>query len=163
MFDTLRIQDDDVRDWFARVLQAKTRDRQKVRKERIADLNRQVTSLRNQQDELLNLRLLKEIEEKTFARKNTELRDRLSKLRLEVEACDRGRLENSDVAVKAFELSQTLTQKWLTADTRAKRQLLEIVCLNFSLDDVTLVPVMRKPFDILAEERFVPSSRGDWI
>jgi hypothetical protein len=38
MFDALRIQDDDIRDWFARVLQAKTRDRQKVRKERIAEL-----------------------------------------------------------------------------------------------------------------------------
>jgi hypothetical protein len=84
-------------------------------------------------------------------------------LRLEVDACDRGRLENGDVAVKAFELSQTLKDKWLTADTRAKRQLLEIVCLNFLLDDVTLVPTMRKPFDILAEERFVPSSRGNWI
>jgi hypothetical protein len=33
----------------------------------------------------------------------------------------------------------------------SKRRLLEIVCLNCRLDDVTLVPTMRKPFDVLAE------------
>ena len=53
--------------------------------------------------------------------------------------------------MKAFELSQTLKEKWVKADIRAKRRLLEIVCLNFSLDGVSLVPTIRKPFQILLE------------
>ena len=32
-----------------------------------------------------------------------------------------------------------------------KRHILEIVRLNFTLQDVTLVPTIRKPFDVLAE------------
>jgi hypothetical protein len=35
--------------------------------------------------------------------------------------------------------------------------------LNFSLDDVSLVPIWRKPFDILAKGLFVQSSRGERI
>ena len=51
----------------------------------------------------------------------------------------------------------------VTVDYAAKRRILEIVCLNFRLDDVTLVPEIRKPFDILAEGPSVQLSRGDWI
>jgi hypothetical protein len=50
-----------------------------------------------------------------------------------------------------FELSQTLRQNWLTADYSEKRRILEIIWLNCRLDGATLVPTMRKPFDVLAE------------
>lgn len=65
------------------------------------------------------------------------------------------------MAVKVFELSQALTSKWLAADIAEKRLLLEIICLNWTLDGVTLVPQMRKPFDLLVEGLLVSSSRGD--
>src|SRR5206468_678693 len=100
--------------------------------ERVAELNRQLSVLRNQQDRLLNLRLLDEIDESTFVAKNTEMRDRIAALNLQIQSCDQNRAENGEIAVKAFELSQTLTERWVTADHRAKRQLLQIVCLNFS-------------------------------
>ncbi len=112
---------------------------------------------------MLNLRLLEEIEADTFAAKNTELRDKVAQLTLQLESADRGRAENAEMATRAFELSQSLTDKWVTADHGAKRHILEIVCLNFRLDDVTLVPTMRKPFDVLAEGLVSQSSRGDWI
>lgn len=119
--------------------------------------------VRNQEDQLFNLRLMDEIEEQTFARKGRELRDRLAQLNLQIDACDRSRAEHAEIAVKAFELSQTLKDKWLNADYRAKHQLLVIVCLNFSLDGVTLVPEMRKPFDVLAEGLVSENSRDDRI
>ena len=37
------------------------------------------------------------------------------------------------------------TQWWLTADIAEKLQLLEIICLNSTLDGVKIVPEMRKP------------------
>ena len=163
LFAKIRIEDENVRDWFVRVLHARSRDRQQAAQERTGDLQRRLTSIRNQQDRLLNLRLLEEIDSDTFAAKQTELRDRASRLELQLEAIDRGRHENADIAVQAFELSQHLTEKWVTADYAAKRQILEIVCLNFSLDDVTLVPAIRKPFDVLVEGLSVQSGRGDRI
>lgn len=80
---------------------------------------------------------------------------------LHLEKASRGRYEIIDIAVKAFELSQELRSKWLTADYAAKRRILEIICLNFSLEGVTLVPTMRKPFDMLAEGLDLKNSRGD--
>ena len=44
-----------------------------------------------------------------------------------------------------------------------KRQILGMLCLNFSLDGATLVPTMRSPFDLMIEGQLVPSSRGDRI
>ena len=163
LFERIRIQDEMVRDWFGRVLRAKARENRETSQERIADLNRQLTSLRKQQDRLLNLRLLEEIDESTFAAKNRELRDRITQLDVQIEGCDRNRADQPELATKVFELSQTLTQKRLTADVQAKRQLLEITCLNFSLEGENLAIQVRKSFDVLAEGLFVPSSRGDRI
>jgi hypothetical protein len=44
----------------------------------------------------------------------------------------------------------------------ANRRLLEIVCLNCTLDGATLVRELRKPFDVLAEGLLSEKSRGDW-
>ena len=109
------------------------------------------------------LRINDEVDAELFGRKQLELRDREAMLKLRMEALDRSHHEQADLAVKVFELSQTLTEKWLTADYTEKRRILEIVCLNFRLDDATLVPEIRKPFDVLIEGLSVPSSRGDRI
>jgi hypothetical protein len=63
-------------------------------------------------------------------------------------------------ATKAFELSQRLSEKWLTADSFAKRGLLEMICLNFRLDGVSLGFEMRKPFDLLAEGLVLEKQSG---
>ena len=159
IFDKMRIESDDVREWFARQLRSQTVNDQKVRREQRAELNRQLSLVVQQQDQLVNMRLNEEINPSTYATKATELRDREAKLKLPLDACDLGRHENADIAVKAFELSQNLRAKWLTADYAVKRRYFEIVFLNFVLDDVTLVPETRKPFDVLAEELLVSSSR----
>ena len=140
LFAKLRIEDAEVRDWVLRVLRARTREEQDYTREQRAELHRQLTVIQGQTDQLLNLRLLEEIDADTFAAKGTELRDRAARLKLQAEVLDRGHDENADIAIKAFELSQSLMSKWLTADYAAKRQILEIVCLNWRLDDVTLCP-----------------------
>jgi site-specific DNA recombinase len=50
-----------------------------------------------------------------------------------------------------------------SADDDAKRRLLEIVCLNCTLDGATLVRELRKPFDVLAEGLLSEKSRGGGI
>jgi site-specific DNA recombinase len=64
------------------------------------------------------------------------------------------------LAIKVFELSQALEAKWVTVDYAAKRQMLEIVFLNFTLDDLRLCYQMAKPFDALAKGLLVPSNRN---
>lgn len=161
LFDRFRIKDDGVREWFGQVIKARSAHRQESSQQQSTELKRQLTSLRNKQDRLLNLRLDDEIDEPTYASKSRELRDRIANLESQLASTEQPTSEYSQLAEKAFELSQTLQEKWLTADLQQKRQLLDITCLNFSLDDVTLVPEIRKPFDVLAERQLVLSSRGD--
>jgi len=154
-------QPEPVREWFQKMLRLWINDQQRASRSTADDIQRELTGLRDQQDRLLNLRLMNEIEAETFARKNTELRDRIAGLTLQLESAHRGRDELADLAQKVFELSQSLREKWLTSDYSEKRQILEMVCLNFCLDGASLVPLMRKPFDMLVEGLAVSSSRGD--
>jgi site-specific DNA recombinase len=105
-----------------------------------AELTRQETLIVAQQDRLLNLRLAEDIDQETFARKHTEMPDRLASIKLQLDVLDRSHDETAELAAKVFELSQTLRSQWLTADYSAKRRILEIVFLNCRLEDVTLVP-----------------------
>ena len=127
------------------------------------DIQHQLSSLRGQQDKLLNLHLMGKIDVEGFSAKDVEIRDRIAMYTLRLESADRGRDEHVDLAKKAFELSQSLPARWVSADYTAKRQLLKMVCLNFSLDGVRLVPAWRKPFNMLIEGLLVPSDRGDRI
>ena len=79
-----------------------------------------------------------DVDQETFARKGTEIRDRLASIKLQLDALDRSHDETAELASKVFVLLQTLRQQWLTADYGAKRRILEIVCLNCRLDDATL-------------------------
>jgi hypothetical protein len=163
VFDKMRVEDEGVRDWFRMVLASQTRDAQADARAQRAELQRQQTLIVAQQDRLLNLRLADDIDQDTFARKSTEFRDRLASIKLQLDTIDRSHDETAELASKVFELSQTLRQQWLTADYDAKRRILEIVCLNCKLDGATLVPEMRKPFDVLVEGLISKNSRGDWI
>jgi site-specific DNA recombinase len=150
-FKGLRIADEKVREWFRHVLKARMQEAQKGKAEQTTNLQRQITSLHAQQDRLLNLRLLDQIDEQTFAAKSMEFRDRLTQLEIQIHDAGQGSDRRDQEAIEAFELSQVLVGKWLTADFQKKRQLLETVCLNFTLRDVTLEITMRKPFDFLIE------------
>lgn len=69
----------------------------------------------------------------------------------------------SDLAAKVSELSQVLSEKWLSAGYATKCRILEILYLNSRIDGVTVCPTMRKPFDALAEGLISKNSRGDRI
>jgi len=78
--------------------------------------------------------MLEEISTDTFASKSRDLRDREAELKLEIDVADRSRHETINIAVKAFELLQSLRKKWFNADYAAKRRILEIIGLNWTLD-----------------------------
>ncbi len=162
LFNRIR-QPDAVRDWFVgRLRDWATRQQQSSRQD-MNRIERELTLAREQQDRLLNLRLLEVIDAGTFAAKNTELRDRIASLSIQREAADRGREEHADLAIKTFELSQGLQEKWFGSDVLEKRNLLEKIQLNFTLQGAKLVPTMHKPFALLAEGLLVSSNRGDKI
>ena len=163
LFDRIRIRDDRVRNWFGRTIEQRTQARQTDAARQTAEIRRQMTLLTKQQERLLNLRLLNEIDSDTFAAKNTELRDQRARLEFSLEQCGRNDAERDRIATRLFELSQTLENRWVSAGIGVKRQLLDIVCLNFSLEGKNLVPAVRKLFSVLTEDLESAESRGDRI
>ena len=162
LFDRIRLPDD-LRHWFQQSLLAWSKQQRNETEETAKDLQRQIAQVKQSRDRLLNLRIMEEITTDTYAAKDTELRDRLANLELQVQAQGRGRDEHADLAIKVFELSQSLKDKWFTAESQEKRQLLEIVCLNLTLKEENVVFSMRKPFDVLTSGLIPPDNRGDRI
>ena len=120
IFDRMRIADESVREWFRQVLRSQTADAQADSRAQRSELKRQESLLVGQQDRLLNLRIDDQIDQETFAAKQMELRNRIAKLKLQLEVLDRSHDETADLAVKVFELSQTLRQQWLIVGLRGE-------------------------------------------
>lgn len=150
LFDTLRVDDAEVRAWIVEALQARTRKTQERSARHLDRLNTRLTRVRGMRDELLNGRLAREFDEETFARKDTELRDEEARLKAQIDSIDVHRTDETNLIVGTFELSQHLREQWLGTDPAAKRRILRILGLNWTLEGRTLVPKLRKPFDVLA-------------
>ena len=84
------------------VLASQTRDAQADSRAQRAELTRQETLLIQQQDRLLNMRLTDDIDQELFAKKHTELRDRLASIKLQLDVLDRSHDETAELAAKVF-------------------------------------------------------------
>lgn len=97
----------------------------------------------------------------THTKKHADLKREEAHTELLIQAHGRQQSEHADLAIRTFELSQTLMEEWVSADIAEKRTILEIICSNWTLDVVTPVPTMRKPFDVLAEGLISKAGRPD--
>lgn len=109
----------------------------------------------------MNLRLLEQVDEQTFAAKNTELRDQAAELSNQLQSAGGRDHNHANLAVKAFELSQSLKDNWVKSKLTTRRQLLQIIGLNWQLDGVTLIPTIRNPFNLSIEGLVLNNSRGE--
>ena len=151
-------QPEPIRDWFRKALRARATHDHEQSRARARDIERQLDEVRRQQERLLNLHLSGSIDEQAFGAKNTELRDRVAALTLQLESTDRQQDERADLALRVFELSQDLRRKWVTADYPEKRRILNLVCLNLVLSGSALGISTRKPFNCLVEGLSVSNS-----
>ena len=151
LFAEMKVAEPEVRDWFVDVLKEKVGIVQQQETARLDEIRRTTIKLEGKKRRLLSMRLNEEIDSETYASEDRQMRDQLAELRLRLEAEHTASADDGTMAVKCFELSQALTERWLTADVRAKRQILEIVGSNYRMEGTTLVVTKRKPFDLLAE------------
>lgn len=160
IFRSLKIGDKQEREWWREAIKGFAGQSNADTAAQRAELVRLQTLYIKQKERLLALRLDDEIEPADYARKNTELRDRLEDVKLQMDALDRGQDANDELALKVFELSQSLENKWFTSSSSAKREILNLVCLNYKLEGVSLVSEMNKAFDLLAKGLISPEYRG---
>ena len=69
----------------------------------------------------------------------------------------------AETALQLFDWSQQAADLWRGSNNAVRREILDAVCLNRTLSDVSLVTEKRKPFDVLAKRPDLKNSRGDTI
>ena len=79
-------------------------------------------------------------------------------IRVQLESTDRDDREVADLAIKAFELSQSVKNRWKNADFATKRTILEIMSETARLNSEKLEIRLRKPFDSLLHSKPVSIS-----
>ena len=90
IFDRMRIESDDVREWFAAQLRVRTQYEQDDARLKAKEMLRQLSLLRQHKNQLLNMRLNEEIDADGYAAKATEHRDREANFKLKLNACAQG-------------------------------------------------------------------------
>ena len=151
LFDRLRIEDKKVIQWMQRVIRAKMKSEVAENSAQLREIHAQMQRIDKDRDELLTLRMHREIEADTYAKKGGELQKLMTSLKARQDGQEQQKTEIGDTAMKVFELSQCLKSKWVSADIEEKRLILEILCLNLTLRNASLDISMRKPFDSIVE------------
>jgi len=150
VFADLRIDDPAIRQWFTDVIRTTAHHGQRDNDARKTDLLRQQQQVDLKLKTLLDLRMENEIGADEYAAKRAELRERQSAIRLQLEVSDLDAEQIADRALAAFELSQSLVQRWVKADYTAKRTILEIMVKSALLNSENIEISLKKPFDVLS-------------
>jgi len=159
----MRMATPEVAEWFRTELSAAVTDLTVYRRRQATSLAKRKTELANMQDRLLNTYLTGTIEEVVYKAKSDELKSEVAKTD---EALDRlGDVDpaRGELAVTLFDWTQRAADVWRGSNNAVRREILDAVCLNRSLDDVNLVLQKRKPFDEFAEGPVLKKSRDDRI
>lgn len=148
--------------WFRRTVSSAFEDVGQIEAQKRKNLAKRKTELANMQDRLLNTYLAGTIDEATFNAKSAELRREAEEVERQL---DEAHFDpaNGDLALRVFDFSQNLVDLWRGSNFAVRRDILNCVSLNRSLDDVSLRLVKRRPFDYLAERPFLKIGRGDRI
>ena len=68
-----------------------------------------------------------------------------------------------ELATNLFDWTQKAADVWRGSNNAVRRRILDSICLNRTVSDVTLVLEKRKPFGDFAERPLLKNSRGDRI
>ena len=157
---SLKMPSQEVADWFRASIEAAFADVEGTKRRQKQALAKRKTELANMQDRLLNGFLAGAIEEPVFETKRRELNRQQTDVE---EALEQAKTCDPEAAVRAlalFDFSQNLVDLWHGSNSEAKREILECVSLNRTVDALTLCVPKRKPFDFLAERPFLRIGGG---
>ena len=126
---------------------------------RLTALARRKSELATMQDRLLNAYLANTIDEATYNAKSAELKSETLKAEEEIEKLNDVQSLDADLGLRLFDWSQNVAESWLGSNNCQEREILDLLCLNRAMSDVSLLLAKRKPFDFLSERLKCQSSR----
>jgi DNA invertase Pin-like site-specific DNA recombinase len=146
-------------DWLKEALIKRHKNRDSDKEKQIIALKKQHNRINNRLDRLYNDKLDGIITEDCWKQKDAEFRQ--EKVNLE---CSLSRFQNFngnyfEDGLRIFELSQHLYPLYVSTDFEKKAKIVKILTSNCSINDLTLYPTYRKPFDTMVKWLSCP----DWL
>ncbi len=153
----------EIAQWFRAGIRSAFADVGELQRQKKQALAKRRTELVGMQDRLLNGYLAGAVEQAVFQAKAADLKREIAQAE---ESLERATLCDPDAPARAlalFDFSQKLVEVWHRSNSEDKRQIVDCVSLNRTVDDVTLVLAKRSPFDWIAERPFLKNGRGGGI
>lgn len=149
--------------WFRTELSSAVTDLTSYRRQQATSLTKRKSELAAMQDRLLNTYLSGSVDESVYKSKTNELKAESADV--DESLAEMGDVDQSrgELAVTLFDWTQKVAEVWRGSNNSVRRQILDSICLNRTLSDVTLVTKKRKPFDVFAERLDLRNSRDDRI
>ncbi|MBI5724307.1 MAG: recombinase family protein [Planctomycetes bacterium] len=161
--ESLRFSDKEQEEWFRTSLKDAVRDIESQQHRQRASIQKRQTELQGMQDRLLNAYLAGDVDADSFQKKSASLKTDLARCRDNLERCRDIDAARGDNAIRVFDWSQQAADLWRGSNNTERREILETICLNRTLSDVTLCTEKRRPFNVLAERPSCQSNRGERI
>lgn len=113
------------------------------------------------QDRLLNAYLAGTVDEDVYKAKSNELKAETANVDATLGQLGDVDPARGELAVTLFDWTQKAAEIWRGSNNTVRRQILDSVCLNRTVGDLSLVLEKRKPFDIFAERLDLKNSRDN--
>lgn len=160
---SMQLPNPEVRTWFRSTLQSAVIDLTASRRRQSTALSKRRSELANMQDRLLNAYLSGTVEEAVYKAKSNQLKSEALQTAEALAQVGENDPLRGEMAVALFDWAQRAAETWRGSNNLVRREILELVCLNRTLSDVSLITTKRKPFDVFAERPDFNKSRGDRI
>ena len=161
--DRLRLPPDHSQ-WFRNALTSAMGDRAERQRRQQASLTKRKNEIQSMQDRLLNAYLGGSIDEGTYQAKAGLLKTQSADVAEAMSGMSKYDVQvNIWAPLAIFDWTQRAADLWRGSNFENKRRVLNWVCLNRHVDDVSVRLEWRRPFDLLAERPSVPSSRSTGI
>ena len=158
--DSMRMPSPEIADWFRDALAEAFSDVSSAQGQRKKMLTKRKSELANMKDRLLNGYIAGTIDEAAFQTKAEELKQQAEQMDRRLAEAERFDPSYTDMALSVFDFSQNLADIWRGSKFAVRREILECVTSNRTLDNLSLCLTKRKPFDFLAERPFLRNGGG---
>ncbi|MDP8217300.1 MAG: recombinase family protein [Candidatus Theseobacter exili] len=142
---------EDMADWIAQGIKEISKDRFRVQEVKIKRLKGELALLNARLSKLYDMKLDGEIEDGMFKSKEAEFKSTIAELTIAVSYAEKENRDYFETGRQTLELSKRLHKQYVRADGINKAIILRFIASNYTLNDASLSPAMRKPFSIFAK------------
>jgi site-specific DNA recombinase len=148
-----------IADWLVEALEEKAKDASALQQNRLNTMQSQLQKAQDRLSKLYDLKIDGALPDEIFKAKESQYKAQIVELQAQIKGLGPLSPTRWSQGLKTLELTKTLHSQYKRANHHEKAQILRIIASNYTLQNETLRPTYKKPFNWLAEGL----SCTDWL